>query len=238
MNKEIKAAKRFVKISLKGNINFEAVSNYINKTGYTINFYNPGETNSLIEKYKLSDFSKSVHAFTVKTKDIKTVFIDISLSAENKMRALLHEAGHIVLGHMDVSSTIADRRLHDMQAEAFAYAVLTYKRSYKPLYFAICLVLTSVISATAGYNLHSGTAPQPEQYNVPAANNITQQSEPTEIPTQIISENNMELVYVTKSGTHYHKADCRYIKNNNTATSIKADEADKRYTPCKVCNPK
>lgn len=241
MNKEIKAAKRFVKTFLKGNVNFEAVSNYINKEGYIINFYNPDESNSLIEKYKLSDFSKTVHAFTIKAKDVKTVFIDISLSAENKFRALLHETGHIVLGHMDISSTFADKRLHDMQAETFAYSVLNYKRNYKPLYFAICLVLTSIISVTTEYNLCSNARPHAnpsqEQYNIPVASGITQQLEPAETQTPVIHENNTELVYVTKSGTRYHKANCQYVRNNNTTTAIKADEANKRYTPCKVCNP-
>ena len=237
MNKEIKAAKRFAKTFLKGNVNFEAVSNYINKIGYTINFYNPSEVNILIEKYKLSDFSKTVHAFTVKAKEAKMVFIDRSMSAENKLRALLHETGHIVLGHMDISSTIADKRLHDMQAETFAYAVLTYKKDYKILCSTICLVLTSAIAATLGYNLHPDTVQKPKQYSVPVANNITQSEDITETQAPMINENNAELVYVTKTGTRYHKPDCRYVKNNSTATAIQAEKAHKSYTPCKVCNP-
>jgi hypothetical protein len=42
-------------------------------------------------------------------------------------------------------------------------------------------------------------------------------------------------VYVTKSGTKYHRDNCRYLSNSKKAISL--DEASARYSPCKVCKP-
>jgi hypothetical protein len=43
-------------------------------------------------------------------------------------------------------------------------------------------------------------------------------------------------VYITNSGTKYHRAGCRYLKKS--ALDIELDAAKKAgYTPCKVCKP-
>jgi endonuclease YncB( thermonuclease family) len=43
------------------------------------------------------------------------------------------------------------------------------------------------------------------------------------------------LVYVTPSGSKYHRADCRFAKG--TARAITLDEARRRHQPCSVCKP-
>ena len=43
------------------------------------------------------------------------------------------------------------------------------------------------------------------------------------------------IVYVTKSGTKYHREGCRYL--DKSAIPITLEEAKKKYEPCKVCNP-
>ncbi len=45
------------------------------------------------------------------------------------------------------------------------------------------------------------------------------------------------LVYVTRSGTVYHKSDCSSIKNSTNIIKITLEEAKKSYTPCKRCKP-
>ena len=42
-------------------------------------------------------------------------------------------------------------------------------------------------------------------------------------------------VYVTKSGSKYHKAGCRYLSKSQIAITIK--KARTRYSPCSVCKP-
>ncbi|MCH4105074.1 MAG: DUF5011 domain-containing protein [Lachnospiraceae bacterium] len=45
-----------------------------------------------------------------------------------------------------------------------------------------------------------------------------------------------DTVYVTATGTKYHRAGCRYLKESSIAMS-RSDAIAQGYTPCKVCNP-
>jgi len=52
------------------------------------------------------------------------------------------------------------------------------------------------------------------------------------------NENNINqtIVYITKTGTKYHRVGCKYL--DKSAISITRGEATKKgYTPCSVCNP-
>jgi micrococcal nuclease len=42
-------------------------------------------------------------------------------------------------------------------------------------------------------------------------------------------------VYVTKTGTKYHRAGCSYLRRSAIPTTLKAAKA--RYTPCSRCHP-
>lgn len=44
-----------------------------------------------------------------------------------------------------------------------------------------------------------------------------------------------EKLYVTKSGSKYHRASCRFV--TDSATEITLEEAHGHYEPCKVCHP-
>lgn len=43
------------------------------------------------------------------------------------------------------------------------------------------------------------------------------------------------IVYVTETGTKYHRANCRYLWHSKI--SMKLSEAKKYYEPCSVCKP-
>jgi cytoskeletal protein RodZ len=42
-------------------------------------------------------------------------------------------------------------------------------------------------------------------------------------------------VYITRTGTKYHRADCRYLRKSKIPISLK--DAKKHYEPCSVCKP-
>ena len=42
------------------------------------------------------------------------------------------------------------------------------------------------------------------------------------------------VVYITRTGSRYHKYDCRYLRRSRIPVS-KADAIKAGYTPCKVC---
>ena len=43
------------------------------------------------------------------------------------------------------------------------------------------------------------------------------------------------IVYITRTGSKYHRAGCRYLKRS--AIAIDKSEAEKNFLPCKVCRP-
>lgn len=49
-------------------------------------------------------------------------------------------------------------------------------------------------------------------------------------------ENNTYTVYITESGSKYHKDGCRYLWNSKIAIDIN-DAIAEGYEPCSVCNP-
>jgi len=57
------------------------------------------------------------------------------------------------------------------------------------------------------------------------------------ITSQPETDNNEETVYITKTGSKYHRSDCRYLKSSKVPISLEKAKAD-GYEPCKVCNPK
>ena len=44
------------------------------------------------------------------------------------------------------------------------------------------------------------------------------------------------LVYVTRTGTKYHKEGCRHLRSSKFAMSL-GEAAEEGFEPCKVCKP-
>lgn len=62
--------------------------------------------------------------------------------------------------------------------------------------------------------------------SLPACHNSSESSEST------------KYYYVTPYGEKYHKESCRYIQNaENGYKKITAEQAERNYSPCKVCKP-
>ncbi len=45
-----------------------------------------------------------------------------------------------------------------------------------------------------------------------------------------------EVVYITKSGTKYHRGTCHYLKKSKIKTT-KSEAKSSGYSPCSVCKP-
>lgn len=45
-----------------------------------------------------------------------------------------------------------------------------------------------------------------------------------------------QTVYVTKTGSKFHKSSCRYLQSSKIAISL-SDAKDKGFTACSVCKP-
>lgn len=57
-------------------------------------------------------------------------------------------------------------------------------------------------------------------------------------PVEVLAKDQPTLVWITETGTKYHKRDCRTLKNSKTVKPITIEEAVKLgYEACKVCKP-
>lgn len=232
MNNQIKkAANQFIKKELKNKVDFETVCEYLRTIGYAVIFYNSYKDNEILNKYDLTDFSKTVKAFTIFRKDLKAVFIDENSSCNDKICSLLHETAHIIFGHIN-EKNIKESRTMEMEADAFAYAVLNYKKSHTPLIVTAAVISTAIITSMFSSYYHNAKTPtfviERSQISEPETISVPQH----ETESQTLSE----TVYVTPSGTKFHKQGCRYIKNKNVKEYSRTDAANK-YSPCSVCEP-
>ena len=209
-NSVIKTAINFLNKDIKKKVSFEAIADYLKSNGYSVMFYVPESGNEFIEKYNLSKYSKSVHAFTIRKKDIKIVFISSIVPHEDKLLLLLHETGHIILNHLDRDILTANTRLQDIEADTFAYTVLNPPRRKNAVIISFILIL-ALLSGIAFFSSTKKT--------------ISVSS----------TTDAVEYVYITATGSKYHHRDCKYAKNNSARMEL--SEADNLFTPCSICNP-
>jgi hypothetical protein len=54
--------------------------------------------------------------------------------------------------------------------------------------------------------------------------------------SQGVSDPKSVTVYVTRTGTKYHRAGCRSLAHSSIQITL-ADAKSRGYTPCKLCHP-
>jgi hypothetical protein len=56
-------------------------------------------------------------------------------------------------------------------------------------------------------------------------------------PPRPIATPAKDIVYITKSGTKFHRSTCRTIKKSKKIEISRQDAVKKGYAACKVCKP-
>lgn len=235
--KDIKRqARRFVR-KLKGDVSFKAVKKYIEGKGYTVQFIGTTQGDEFLRRFGISEeFSCGKTAFTVSSA-AKIIFIDKEKSKSEKLLALLHEVGHIVLGHMDSDTNLSGDTIHlESEAQMFADEVLDSKygvRRFKVVIALLSAVLVIVSSVTAiVFKRYVELQDEYAEYRQANEDVLTVNSiDVTGSDTQEYEE---EYVYITPHGKSYHRAECTYAKN---ALKALRSEAEQYYTPCSYCKP-
>lgn len=121
-NRARAAARKFVR-KFKGDISYANLEQYIGDW-YSIVFFNTAYGDAEIERYNLQSETE-LKAFTY-SQSAKIIFIDGTLHSDDRMYLLLHEIGHITLGHIGDGMLITRNKiLIEFEADAFAYEVLT-----------------------------------------------------------------------------------------------------------------
>ena len=93
--------------------------------------------------------------------------------------------------------------------------------------FPIIGVLVGVAILTLVIFFYQST-PAPSQPKSPEKTVVTP-------PPRVEVEPQTITVYVTRTGSKYHRGSCRYLRQSRIPMELK--KAAKRYGPCSVCNP-
>ena len=219
-NKIKNAVKKFSKSVKK--IDFVNAENFAENLGFTTVFFNTPEGDLTLLKCGYSEEDKKYKAFT-HIDTAKIIFINNNVENESKLYLLLHEIGHILLGHIgDGQSNTRNPVLMDVETDAFVNEVLHYKK------FNYWLVLYTIVMLILGFSVGNIMA----NNGNPTNPNI----EPVNALDDVISDNQNDTVYVTPTGTKFHRIDCRYTKDKDCKAMSRA-EAVQNYAPCKVCKP-
>ena len=214
-------------IQLKGDLSIPSIMNFLESKGYNVVFFNTEDGDDLLRRYNID--RKNVPSF-IYTGITKVVFVDDLLHAEDKLYCLLHECGHLIMNHIKENEIHTMSKLStECEADAFAYSVM----KYSPLKTLRNILLALLAAALIIFGTVSCTRAQPQKNGTSVSSNVS-----GAITTpRITSENSVsETVYVTPSGTKYHRANCRYVKNKD-ASALSRTKAEKTHDPCSVCNP-
>ncbi len=213
INKQVKLLHKYT----RGDITVQSIIKFLEYRGYDVVFFNTEDGDELLKKYGIIlGRSKAITYCGI----TKIVFIDDSIHSNDKLYVLLHECGHILLGHINENQIHSiDKMSTENEAEAFAYKVLNYSPP-KTMRNILLSVLASVL-IIAGTTLVCS-----ELFAAPAPSSVVQTS----------SSFSDEIVYVTPTGAKYHRPSCYYAKHHSSSRMYKS-EAEKTRTPCSMCNP-
>lgn len=210
----IRLSETFLKKELKNDVGIDTLTAYLHRKGYPLIFYDPRKNNEVISSAGLSEYSKTVRAFTIKYKGTQAVFVDSTAPQSDKLSALLHEVAHIYLNHLDSNREAVDKRKQEMQAEAFVYAVFNRKPYKKTgIFFLAVSAAALTLLITFSRSFFSGIA---------LADSLPSQSS--------------DEVFITEGGGTYHRKSCIYLKNKD-CTALPKARIKGSLSPCGVCKP-
>ena len=217
-------------------LNYENLKHYIhNNTAIRIRAYteDPDLTDSLIP-------NEASNGFIYPCEEMISIFINEELNDSKKTETLLHEFCHFIKHSYSFSYTEKPRKREELEAENFVFYTLKYHKTVFPI--ALFLKKYALASVLAGFLIFSYLPNQQavpdEQVTTPPELIAGLETFKTETDSETITADAAidTTVYVTPTGTRYHKADCQYV-NPNTATEMTIEEAQTEYLPCKRCKP-
>lgn len=94
-------------------------------------FYDDTNFSGLMNDLDVLDFSKDKQGFTYKSRNCTSMLISLKLSYPDRIGTMLHEIGHLLMGHLDAADAEADDQWAETQASAFAYQILVLYENKK-----------------------------------------------------------------------------------------------------------
>lgn len=218
-----KRAKVFVQ-DCGGRVTTKAVNEYIKDRRWTyVEYHREAERDKRLCSLSplIQEMVKRSDAFAYQVEDVTLIAVGSWVKPDRKLSLIVHEIGHILLGH-DLYN-LTDRMEKD--ADRFAALVLGVYRQRAKKISIVVLVAAALLAA--GVTLGGSLSQQP-----PASLTDASASGPV-LPDMIAAE-----VLITASGDKYHLPDCQYVKDRANVTTVSLAEALRLgKEPCKVCRP-
>lgn len=187
--------------------------------GYEVCYFNPNDDRqiTLLQKLTGNRFHPMQKAFSCEINGKRAIYLSAFTSENDKIFLLLHELAHAYLNHHSRSDMTDTAK--EIQANSFAESVLGNNVSNRliPLFTA---GLTALI-VSAGLCLSPSVR-------------ITEPPAPSE---PALSSPSSQTVYITKTGTKYHRAACYHISGKPSVSVSLTEAVSLGYDPCKTCRP-
>lgn len=221
-----------VLVALKGRVSFTALEQFSRQKGYVVMLFGDGGTGDdlLRNLGRVRDMAQTQSGITYcDERGMRFIFINSKLLGNEKLLALAHEIGHIVLNHCTDQGIIGGDKMSNQAADTFAAALLSF--SYRRYLFHKWKVPSLVCGMIALVLAGGFIVIQTIQWGRPAFVTTQSDSASTAWPAY---ENT--TVYITPSGTAFHLfEDCFHIKNRTFAKMSYQEAESFRRTLCDDC---
>lgn len=176
----------------------------------------------LIEKYQFGNYCSNHKAFTFSYGEKYYILYRDNLPYNEKLRLICHEIGHITLKHTSIDGILNCFGNEETEADEFANNMLMANKVYGIITaVAVSIALLTCLLLNGINPKGTDDSPLTEAYDI------------TTIAKNIHNE---KMVYITPSGSRYHRSDCYIIQNSNII-EVSIEQVQESYTPCKICRP-
>ena len=156
-------------------------------------------------------FGKEASNFTRELAQGKYVTLEFDLQQRDKYNRLLAYV------YLDDGTLLNKKIIEEGYGHAYTRYPFKYLDEFQDAEIKARRVSKGLWSATS--NMTREEVKQVKQNKTPTSDNVADQ-----------------IVYVTNTGSKYHRSTCRYLRKSKIPMKLKA-AAGAGYTPCKVCKP-
>lgn len=127
-----KAVSEFKRSFGNKHLNIKNLVSYVHSEfNCNVFFYDDTNFSGLMNDLDVLDFSKGKQGFTYKSRNCTSMLISLKFSYPDRVGTMLHEIGHLLMGHLDAADAEADDQRYETQADAFAYQILVLYENKK-----------------------------------------------------------------------------------------------------------
>ena len=211
-------------------LSLEVLEGIAKRYGWIIETYTAAH--DYIEKHNLENLTKDRSAFTFTVDNQRVIFYNGEAAHQNKIHAICHEMGHIVLRH-DLEHVAP---IQEWEADVFAEEMIspTCSRARTQLQEDLCKQLGIRSQRNIVSNVILITCLVVLTLSV-AVSVLARTSERT-INNELSGISSSSSVFVTQYGDKYHVDGCHYIADKDNLTELTAEDAERKgYEPCRYC---